>query len=578
MAIPVTPLSPAGLAYARGPVRPPIRPKTSSDDRILGGAMVVLIAALTLAVALPLYALLAKSFQSDTGQFVGLKNYITYFSTPAMIASIGNSLKVTLITTAIAVPLAFLFAYGLTRTCIPFKSLFKGVALIPILMPSLLPAISLVYLFGNQGLAKGLLMGETIYGPIGIVLGELFFVFPHALTILLIALSTSDARLYEAAESLGASKTRIFFTVTLPAARYGLVSAFFVVFTLVITDFGVPKVIGGQYNVLATDVYKQVVGRFDFEMGAVVSMVLLAPAILAFVADRVAERHQAAALTARAVPYQPAPNRARDGGFLAFCVLVGMAIGAVLGVAAYASWIKLWPYNLSFTNYHYQFDLRDGGGWAAYGNSITMAAWTALAGTAIVFVGAYLVEKTRRFRAARTALQFLAMVPMAVPGLVLGLAYIFFFNAPNNPLNFLYHTMPILVINTVAHFYTVAHLTAVTALKQLDAEFEAVSASLKVPVYKTFWRVTVPVCAPAALDISMYLFVNAMTTVSAVVFLYAPHTALASIAVLNMDDAGEVASAAAMGMMIVYTSAAVRLGHMLLTRGLLARAPAWRRR
>ena len=104
------------------------------------------------------------------------------------------------------------------------------------------------------------------------------------------------------------------------------------------------------------------------------------------------------------------------------------------------------------------------------------------------------------------------------------------------------------------------------------------AASLKVPVYKTFWRVSVPVCAPAALDISMYLFVNAMTTVSAVVFLYAPHTALASVAVLNMDDAGEVASAAAMGMMIVYTSAAVRLGHMLLTRGLLARAQAWRRR
>ena len=207
-----------------------------------------------------------------------------------------------------------------------------------------------------------------------------------------------------------------------------------------------------------------------------------------------------------------------------------------------------------------------------------MSAWTAALGTAIVFVGAYLVEKSRGFRPGRIALQFLAMMPMAVPGLVLGLAYVFFFNAPNNPLTGLYHTMAILVINTVVHFYTVAHLTAVTALKQLDAEFESVSASLKVPVYKTFWRVSVPVCMPAALDISMYLFVNAMTTVSAVVFLYAPHTALASVAVLNMDDAGEIASAAAMGMMIVYTSAAVRLGHMLLTRGLLTRTQAWRRR
>jgi len=250
----------------------------------------------------------------------------------------------------------------------------------------------------------------------------------------------------------------------------------------------------------------------------------------------------------------------------------------MLAMAAYASAVRLWPYNLTFSSYHYQFDLRDGGGWASYRNSIEMAAWTAVIGTAIVFIGAYLVEKSRGFREGRAGLQFLAMVPMAVPGLVLGLAYVFFFNNPANPLGFLYHTMPILVICTITHFYTVAHLTAVTALKQMDPEFESVSSSLKVPVYKTFWRVTVPVCVPAILDVSMYLFVNAMTTVSAVVFLYSPDTALASVAVLNMDDAGEVASAAAMGMMIVYTSAGVRLVHALLTRGIALRTQAWRKR
>ena len=188
------------------------------------------------------------------------------------------------------------------------------------------------------------------------------------------------------------------------------------------------------------------------------------------------------------------------------------------------------------------------------------------------------MEKSKGFLAGRAAMQFLCMMPMAVPGLVLGLAYIFFFNHPDNPLTFIYHTMPILVICTVTHFYTVSHLTAVTALKQMDAEFESVSASLKVPFYKTFWRVTVPVCVPAILDISMYLFVNAMTTVSAVIFLYSPDTMLASVAVLNMDDAGEQASAAAMGMMIVITAASVRLLHALLTRGLARRTQAWQKR
>ena len=220
----------------------------------------------------------------------------------------------------------------------------------------------------------------------------------------------------------------------------------------------------------------------------------------------------------------------------------------------------------------------DGGGWGAYYNSMEMALFTAILGTCVVFFGAYLVEKGRGFPVGRALFQFMAMMPMAVPGLVLGLAYIFFFNAPNNPLNVMYHTMAILVVSTIVHFYTVSHLTAVTALKQMDPEFEAVASSLKQPFYKTFWRVTVPVCLPAILDISIYLFVNAMTTVSAVIFIYGPDTALASVAVLNMDDAGDIAPAAAMAMMIVYTSAGVRLLHYFLTRGIHKRTQAWRRR
>ncbi len=557
---------------------PVVRPKVSADDWVMRGGLAALGAFLLVAIVLPLYTLLSRSFQDADGAFVALANYRSFLATPALSQSIEHSATVAFVSTAVTLLLASAYAYSLTRSCIPFKSVFKSVALVPILMPSLLPAISLVYLFGNQGVLKSWLMGASIYGPIGIVIGEVFYVFPHALMILLIALSTSDARLYEAAESLRASKLRIFFTVTLPSIRYGLVSAFFAVFTLVITDFGVPKVIGGQYNVLATDVYKQVVGRQDFQMGAVVSMVLLVPAAIAFLADRVAQRRQVALLTTRSVPYQPKPARARDAALFGFCALVGLGILAVLGMAAFASLVRLWPYNLTLSTYHYNFDLRDGGSWASYYNSVEMAAWTAVVGTAVVFGGAYLLEKGKGVRLVRAAVQLLCMVPMAVPGLSLGLAYIFFFNAPDNPLNLLYHTMAILVVCTIAHFYTVPHLTALTALKQMDPEFEAVSASLKMPFYRTVWRVTVPVCLPAILDISMYLFLNAMTTVSAVVFLYSPDTTLASVAVLNMDDAGETASAAAMGMMIVYTSISVRILHALATRGLARRTQAWRKR
>ncbi len=506
----------------------------------------------------------------------GLANYATYFSTPALSRSIRNSLFISIISTLITVTLAFAFAYALNRSQMRFKGFFRLVAMAPILVPSLLPGIALVYLFGNQGMLKAFMMGESIYGPIGIVIGSVFFTFPHAVMIITTALAISDARLYEAAHSMRAGRWKIFRTVTLPGARYGLISAAFVVFNLVITDFGLPKVIGGQYNMLAVDIYKQVIGQQNFEMGAVVSVVLLIPALLAFVVDRYVQRRQVAMLSSRSVPWQPPRRRGFDALCLGYCLLITIFIVGLLGVCQYAALVKFWPYDLSFSLKNYAFDLMDGGGWNSYYNSVQLALYTALIGTVIIFSGAYIVEKTSGFHKGRSLFQLLALLPMAIPGMVLGLAYIFFFNNPNNPLNFLYGTMGILVICTVTHFYTVSHLTALTALKQIDPEFESVAASLKKPFYKLFARVTVPICLPAGLDISIYLFVNAMTTVSALVFLYSPDTTLASVAVLNMDDAGDIAPAAAMGMMIFYTNAGARIIHLLLSKGILKRTQAWR--
>ena len=555
-----------------------VRPKVGREGWIMRIALLAIGAYLVLTVLFPLESLLRKSFFDKEGTFVFLDNYLKYFTDPALSVAITNSLTVTAIATSITIVIAFIYAYAIARSRMFGRGIFKGIALVPLLAPSLLPGLSLVYLFGNQGFLKGWLFGETIYGPIGIVMGEVFFTIPHAVMIILTALSTADQRLYEAAEALRASKLRIFFTVTLPGCRYGLISAIFVVFTLNFTDFGVPKVIGGSFNVLATDIYKQVIGQFNFAMGAVVGMLLLIPAVISFGVDRLVQRKQVALLSARAVPYQPKPNRVRDLALFAFCSVIAIFVCGILAVAAYGSFIKYWPYDLSFTWANYAFDQIDTNGWGAYYNSLKMSVLTALIVTAIIFFGAYLVEKGRGFGRLRGVIQFLCMIPLAVPGLVLGLSYIFFFNAPNNPLNFLYLTMAILVINTITHFYTVCHLTALTALKQLDAEFESVSASLKVPFYKTFMRVTVPVCLPAVIDIAIYLFVNAMTTVSAVVFLYSSETKLASISILNMDDAGNTANAAAMGMVIVATSAVVRIAQGVLTRGLNRRTQAWRRR
>ena len=175
--------------------------------------------------------------------------------------------------------------------------------------------------------------------------------------------------------------------MTLPGARYGLISATFVVFTLVITDFGVPKVIGGQYNMLATDIYKQVVGQQNFQMGAVVSLVLLLPAVVAFFVERWVQTRQSSAVSSRAVPYRPKPRSARDLVLLGLVSVVAAMILGILGMAAFASLAKLWPYNLSLTLSHYDFSSADGGSWASYGNSIRLALYTAFFGSMIVLPG-----------------------------------------------------------------------------------------------------------------------------------------------------------------------------------------------
>lgn len=561
--------------FAARPARPPrFRLDHEALSRLL--AIVVALAIALIIIVLPLYALLSQSFEDHAGKFIWFANFFSYAKDPILRQSLINSMWVASLTVMLVVPLGFLYSYALTRSCIWQKSLFKGIALLPILAPSLLPAIALVYIFGNQGFLKALMFGNTIYGPIGIIIAQVFHCFPFVVLIMTTALGTADARLYEAAETLNTSRWRIFWTVTFPSARYGLINACFVVFTTAIVDFGIAKVIGGKFNMLAVDVYRQIIGQQNFQMGAVIGVILLLPSVLTFAVERITYRHQVSQLTSRAVILQPKPNRRFD--LLMLLVVVGLSfpILGIIGTAVFASFVNLWPYDLSFSLASFDFGAFDPGGWSSYWNSVKLASWTAVFGTILAFSGAYLSEKHRTRSPLLTTYHIIAMVPLAVPGIVLGLGYVFFFNMPGNPLNFLYGTMAILVMCTVGHYYTVPHLMALTALKQIDSEFEAASQALGVSFWTTLRRVTIPISIPAIIDMATYFFVNAMTTVAGVIFIYASTTKVASIAVVALNDTGDEGAACAMALMILYTSAGVKLLQVIITKLLLRSQQQWR--
>ena len=532
--------------------------------------------ALTLAIIAPLIMLFQSAFFDENQNFVGLENFYNYFGSSALLSSVFNSVWIACTATVITVFLASIYAFALTNVNIKGKGFFKLVAFLPILAPSLLPSLALVYLFGKQGVFKPLLGDVQIYGPIGILISYCFWLFPAILMLMMVSFRSVDQRLIEASLSLGKSIWKTHYHVTLPAIRYGLISASLVAFIYVLTDFGIPKVIGGSFNMMALDVYKQIIGHQNMSMGAVISILLLLPAVFVFIFDRIQSKRHARFQSFQTKPYISARNKKLETVLTLFCGLVSGAILLIIFTAVLASFIQSWPYDLSLTLQHYSFEYVDGGGWAAYFNSVRMAFFSTVVGTALIFMVALLTERFKAHPLIKNYVQALVLLPLAVPGLVLGIAYILFFNQQSNPLNILYGTMTILVISNIVHYYTVPHLTLTNAIKQIPIQLDQAAETLGTSKWKTFWKVYLPMCFPALCDVSVYVFVNAMTTVSAAIFLYSPDTSLAAVAVLNMDDAGDTVAAVAMSILILATSCVVKLIHWLFTRKIMARSQQWR--
>lgn len=539
-------------------------------------ALAAVAIALTLAIIAPLMMLFETAFFDENQNFVGLENFYNYFASPALLSSVFNSVWVACAATVITVFLASIYAFALTNVNIKGKGFFKLVAFLPILAPSLLPSLALVYLFGKQGVFKPLLGDIQIYGPIGILISYCFWLFPAILMLMMVSFRSVDQRLIEASLSLGKNIWKTHYHVTLPAIRYGLISASLVAFIYVLTDFGIPKVIGGSFNMMALDVYKQIIGQQNMSMGAVISILLLLPAVFVFIFDRIQSKRHARFQAFQTKPYVSASNKKLEVVLSIFCGLVSGSILLIIFTAVLASFIQSWPYDLSLTLAHYSFEYVDGGGWAAYFNSVRMALFSTVFGTALIFMVALLTERFKAHQFIKNYVQALVLLPLAVPGLVLGIAYILFFNLQSNPLNVLYGTMTILVISTIVHYYTVPHLTLTNAIKQIPLQLDQAAETLGTSKWKTFWKVYLPMCFPALCDVSVYIFVNAMTTVSAAIFLYSPDTSLAAVAVLNMDDAGDTVAAVAMSILILTTSCVVKLIHWLFTRKIMARSQQWR--
>lgn len=562
----------------------------TKDEIIKEILTLFILAFLIIIIIFPIGMLICKSFQNNSGEYVGLKNFYDYFTSRNMIISLKNTLFVSTISSVISIILAFIFAYGIQRTTIKFKEIFKYIGMLPLFAPTMMHGIALVYMFGRKGAVTtgffdnfpSLAFDINLYGPIGIIIAEVLFIFPQVFLVLNIALSVTDYRLYEAADMLGTGNIRKFFTITLPNIKYGFISSFIVAFILTFTDFGAPKVVGGNYTVLATDVYIKVVGQNNMAMGAVVSIILLIPSVIAFIIDQKVQKKQSVVFNAKSKAYVPKKDKIRDTFYYIYMTIICLSIISVFVTIFVSAFSKLWPYDLSFSLKNFKFYDYNGGVFLFFKNSFILALLSGIAGTVLTFMSAYLTEKKEKKTIVDKMIYFLSIIPLALPGMVIGIAFIFFFNktaftipftdvAVTNPFHFLYKTIWIMVLANVIHFYSISFLTANTALKKLDKEFERVSLSIGIPWYKTFIHVTLPMCMDAVLEIFFYYFVNSMVTISALVFLYTSNLNLLAVAVVNLDDAGEIAKASAMSVVILGTNIVIKIIYQIILKVLKRR-------
>lgn len=471
-------------------------------NRTLSAAKVLVTLFLAVSVLMPLCRLLMNIRGEDI---------ISVIKSPQFIPMLANSIATTGIATVVSVALAWSLAWCVNRTRIRFKSVFSVLFTLPMLIPSISHGMGLVLLFGDNGLITnwfGINIG--LYGYKGIIMGAVLYSFPVAFLMLNDVFQYEDYTVYEAAQVLGLSRFQQFCTITIPNMKKSLISVIFAVFTMVFTDYGVPVVVGGKVTTMPVYMYKEVIGLLDFSKGAIIGVILLIPAIIAFLIDLKSDENGNASTVTK--PYQVSKNRMRDRFAYLFCGLTIFLVSVPLMAFAYLSVVRQYPIDmgLSLANIKDAFQLGVGNYLL---NSITIALVTSLVGLAVIYLTAYLTARSQKSFTTLT-LHLISMVSLAIPGIVLGLAYVLFFNG-----SWIYGTFIMLILVNMIHFFASPYLIAYNSLSKFNEKLEDVADVMGISRVRMLLDVYIPCTRESMVEMFSYLFVNSMVTISAVSFL-----------------------------------------------------------
>lgn len=514
-------------------------------------------------LAVPMLSVLVRAF---TGETAGLsfEHFVNVLTGRGFLKALGNSVLISVCSAMLTTILAFILAYTVHYTNLGkrYRWLITKAAILPMLLPTITYGFAIIYSFGKQGLLTRLFGRQIfdIYGFNGLLLGYVVYTLPVAFTLLHNAMGYIDRRFMIVSRLMGDSPLQTFRMTILIPLLGTLATALIQTFFLCFTDFGIPASVGGQFEVVASVLYTEMLGSVpDFGNGAVIALVMMVPSAASITILHLLEKYNVRYNKISPVELKKGKKRDAVFGILSGAIL--LCTLSMFLVMFLVPFIEEWPYRMNITLEHVQAVFEDSRLSGVYFNSVLVAAATALLGTILSYGAALVTARSTVSGKCKKVIDSIALVTNTIPGMVTGLAYLFVFTG--TPLQ---NTFAIIIICNIVHFFSTPYLMMKNSLSKMNASWETTAMLMGDNWLKTIFRVVTPNAMSTLLEVFSYYFVNAMVTVSAVIFIAGTRTMVITTKIKELQYFNEFNEIFVLSLLILFTNLAARAVFRRLSR------------
>lgn len=522
--------------------------------------IIVVIFALFLVV--PLLVLLGRSIVGEQG--ITFEFYSSVITRKDFLPALGHSFWVAAVAALFATAVAFVLAYVIHYTNTPrwFKQTIKAIAMLPMFLPTITYGFAIIYSFGKQGLITRLFGTQLfdIYGFMGLVIGYVIYTIPVAFLLIHNTMGYIDKKTLVVSKVMGDGNISTFWIAVLRPLLGTLAGAFVQAFFLSFTDFGIPASVGGSYDVVATTLYNKMIGGIpDFNRGAVVAVIMLIPSIGSICILRILERFNIR--YNRISDVELRKNPVRDVSWGAVSSVLSVLVLSIFAVIFVVPIVEEWPYKTGFSPEHFQTVFMDSELVGSYIHSISMAFCTALFGTLLAYGAALITARSTLSNRYKRTIDSISLVTNAIPGMVLGVAYMFLF--PGKPLQ---NTLTLMVLCNIVHYFSTPYLMMKNSLSKMNAGWETTAVLMGDSWIKTIVRVVTPNALSSLLEVFSYYFINAMVTISALVFIAGARTMVLTTKIKQLQYINKFNEVFVLSLLILITNLIAKALFSLLAK------------